>query len=241
MPGALTRSTPAAMLSHNGDSKREVLPMHVATAAADRPVQRRATHDRAFAGLRDARVLLDCRLLGPGGAGRTTELLLRSLQANPPPGRWLLWGPASVQSYAWSGTSWAPNAHPLGTLKGQRDVLTLPDHDIAVYLHQIRPLRPGPSLTVIYDTIQIRYNGSASARLLKRLFLVAAAHLSREVLTVSHYSRARLRADLYLPEAKVRLLRLPVDGAQAQRVRRLREETGTEPEALFVGRFSPHK
>ncbi len=195
----------------------------------------------ALAGLRDVHVLLDCRLLGPGGAGRTTELLLRSLQVDPPPGRWLLWGPATVRQHAWPGAEWTPNAHPLGALKGQRDVLALPPHDIAVYLHQIRPLRPGPSLTVIYDTIQIRYNGSAPARLLKRLFLIAAARLSSEVLTVSEYSRERLCADLYLPSERVCLLRLPVDAAQAERVRRLRLEAGTAPEALFVGRFSPHK
>src|SRR5579885_2485229 len=152
----------------------------------------------ALAGLRNARVLLDCRLLGPGGAGRTTELLLRSLQTSPPPGRWLLWGPAAVRQYAWPGAEWTPNAHPLGALKGQRDVLALPAHEIAVFLHQIRPLRPGPSLTMIYDTIQIRYNGSPAARLLKRLFLIAAARLSSQVLTVSHYSRERLCADLRL-------------------------------------------
>src|SRR5579859_3480623 len=124
------------------------------------------------------RLLLDCRLLGPSGAGRTTELLLRSLAADPPPGRWLLWGPAAVRGYAWDGAEWIANAHPLLALKGQRDVLALPPHDIAVYLHQIRPLRPGPSLTLIYDTIQIRYNGSSAARAFKRLFLMAAARLS---------------------------------------------------------------
>lgn len=224
-----------------GPTRGKVTPVHSALAHDDRIAPALPAIDPALDSLRDARVLLDCRLLGPGGAGRTTELLLRSLQASPPPGRWLLWGPDSVQRYAWPGARWTPNAHPLGALKGQRDVLALPPHDIAVYLHQIRPLRPGPSLTVIYDTIQIRYNGSAPARLLKRLFLIAAARLSREVLTVSEYSHDRICADLHLPAAKVRLLRLPVDAAQAERVRRLREETGTAPEALFVGRFSPHK
>lgn len=215
--------------------------MNAAPSTRDRIAPPERTEALARADVRDARVLLDCRLLGPGGAGRTTELLLRSLQASPPPGRWLLWGPAAVQQYAWPGASWVANAHPLGALKGQRDLFALPAHDIAIYLHQIRPLRPGASLTVIYDTIQIRYNGGPAARLLKRLFLIAAARLSREVLTVSEYSRRRLAVDLHVPAARVRLLRLPVDAAQAERVRRLRSQTGTAPEALFVGRFSPHK
>ena len=38
------------------------------------------------------RIVLDCRWLGLGGAGRVTELLLRELQASPPPGEWVLWG-----------------------------------------------------------------------------------------------------------------------------------------------------
>jgi len=191
--------------------------------------------------LRDVRVLLDCRLLGHSGAGRTTELLLRSLGAAPPRGRWVLWGPPAVREFAWPGAHWSANHHPLPALKGQREVLALPDHDVAVYLHQIRPLRPGPSLTLIYDTIQLRYNGSAPARALKRLFLLAAARLSTGLLTVSAYSRDRLCADLHVRPAKVRLLRLPVDAEQAARVRALRGKLAVEPEALFVGRFSPHK
>src|SRR5581483_7758812 len=74
-----------------------------------------------------------------------------------------------------------------------------------------------------------------------RIFLIAAARLSTQVLTVSDYSRRRICTDLHLPAEKVRLLRLPVDAGQAERVRQLRSETGTACEALFVGRFSPHK
>jgi hypothetical protein len=119
---------------------------------------------RTTESLSGRRVLLDCRLLGSSGAGRTTELLLRSLRAAPPPGAWTLWGPPSVGSLAWPGAVHRLNPHPLGELKGQRDVFAVPHHDIAVYLHQIRPLRPGASLTLIYDTIPLRYNAGPAGR-----------------------------------------------------------------------------
>lgn len=42
--------------------------------------------------LADRTIVLDCRWLGMGGAGRVTELLLREFQDAPPPGDWILWG-----------------------------------------------------------------------------------------------------------------------------------------------------
>jgi glycosyltransferase involved in cell wall biosynthesis len=182
-------------------------------------------------------ILLDCRWLGLGGAGRATELLLRGLRELRPPGRWTLWGPEPVGALAWDG---AAHERSNGTPKswaGQR-ALRLPEHDVAVYLHQIRPLRPGRSVTLIHDTIPLRHG---SNRLVKRLYLRAVARLSTRILTVSEHSRRSIEDDLAVPPETISVVTYPVDAEQAVRVRRLREELPAQDTALYVGSFSPHK
>ncbi len=183
------------------------------------------------------RILLDCRWLGLGGAGRATELLLRGLGELGPPGQWTLWGPDPVGGLTWAG---AVHERTTGSPKawgGQRRV-RLPDHDVAVYLHQIRPLRPGRSVTLIHDTIPLRHG---SNRLAKRLYLRAVARLSTRIVTVSEHSRRSIEADLAVPPGKISVVTYPVDAEQAARVRRLRAELPERDTALYVGSFSPHK
>src|SRR4051812_3765265 len=94
--------------------------------------------------LADRTVVLDCRCLGMGGAGRVLELLLREFQETAPPGRWVLWGrPERVEPLRFAGADLAPtDVNPL-SIWGQRSIAAIPKGDVVVYMHQIRPLRPG--------------------------------------------------------------------------------------------------
>jgi glycosyltransferase involved in cell wall biosynthesis len=187
------------------------------------------------------RAVLDCRWLGLGGAGRVTELLLRELHASPPPGDWTLWGDRDrLAPFAWPGATGARGGNPL-RLNGQREFLRIPRGDVVVYLHQIRPLRPGPSITLIHDTIPLRHGGSAVSRRAKRAFFRTAARLSGQVLTVSEASRRRIVDDLGVAPDRVSLLVLPQDPVRAARIAGLRDELGQEERLLYLGRFAPHK
>ena len=188
----------------------------------------------------DKKVLLDCRFIGLGGAGKVAELLLRGLQELQPEGQWILWGPRKVSRFAWAGArTEETRASPL-RLWGQRDLLRIPKNDIAIYMHQIRPLRAGPSLTVIHDTIPLRF-GNRAARPLKKVFLSLVAEHTSRVLTDSNYSAECLRRDLGIDPGRIRVIHLPVDDQMIARVRSLRSRLPTEQVILFVGRFAPHK
>jgi glycosyltransferase involved in cell wall biosynthesis len=185
--------------------------------------------------------LLDCRWLDPGGPGRATELLLRGLRERQPGGTWLLWGPLAVRPFQWPGSKWIrEDASPLA-MWGQRAVFRLPRADVTVYMHQIRPLRPGRSITVVHDTTPIRHGGSASIRRLKGSFLRAAVRLSSRIITISEWSKASIVRDLAAGPALIRVLRLPVDEEMARRVRELRRSAASRDVALYVGRFARHK
>ncbi len=187
------------------------------------------------------KVVLDCRWLGLGGAGRVTELLLRELQASPPPGEWTLWGDEKrVAPFAWPGATAAAGGNPL-RWAGQRGYFRIPSGDVTVYLHQIRPLHPGRSVTFIYDTIPLRYGGSPVTRLVKGTYFRTAARLSSHVLTISEESRRRIVEDLDVAPERITVLRLPQDPARAARVAALRAELDQEERLLYVGRFAPHK
>lgn len=185
-------------------------------------------------------VLLDCRFLGLGGAGRVTELLLRGLREVQPSGRWILWGPLEVSQYQWSGARCAYiDGSPLKWW-GQRYVFQMPRHDVAIYMHQIRPWRPSPSLTFLHDTISIHF-GNGIARWLKRCFMKISGRLSTLVLTDSRYSAAHLANELKLPMSKIAVVELPIDEDMAARVRSLRDTLPQEKVILFVGRYAEHK
>ena len=192
-------------------------------------------------GISEPSVLLDCRWLSINGAGRLTELLLRSLAADPPPGRWILWGPEELTDLAWDGAETVFTDADPRALFGQRSWFSLPPCDLAVFFHQQRPLRAIPSVTMILDTIPLRFATNAVDRAVKRLFLRRVASASKEVVTISEYSRACIERDLGLDPESVTVLVPPVDEALGQRVRALRRRLPPAEAALYVGAFLPHK
>jgi glycosyltransferase involved in cell wall biosynthesis len=187
-------------------------------------------------------VVIDCRWLGISGAGRTTELVLRGLGEDPPPGRWLLWGPESkAGALAWPGAEVRAIEDDPRLLAGQRHAFAVPRGDVHVFLHQQRPLRHLPSVTFVYDTIPLRYSSGPGLRVLKKAFLRRIARTSERIVTISEHSRACIVRDLGVPPEKVALIRFPFDDAFADRVLRLRAVSPRIENALFVGAFLPHK
>jgi glycosyltransferase involved in cell wall biosynthesis len=124
---------------------------------------------------------------------------------------------------------------------GQRDLLAVPQADVAVYMHQIRPLRPGASVTVVHDTIWLRHGGSRTARLVKRVLLRAAARVSTEILTASEFSRTCIVRDLGVSSDRISVMRFPVDADRATAIARARTALPQEERLLYIGRFIPHK
>ena len=187
------------------------------------------------------RVLVDARWLGLGGAGRATEYLLRGLRELQPSGRWLLWGKAAVRPYAWPGaevheTSRSPHWQP-----SQFAIPHMPAHDVALYMHQVRPLRPGRAVTLIHDTMQLRFGSSGWRKLAKRISHHVVAHLSTSFVTVSEYSKASIERDLGIDADQLRVVRYPVDDELVTRVRTLRTTLPAVDRALYVGQFATHK
>lgn len=184
---------------------------------------------------------MDCRWLHIGGAGRATELLLRGLRESEPIGRWRLWGPPAVRAYLWEASEWLPSSGSPKRLWGQRDAFRIPEADVTIYPHHIRPLRPGPSVTLVHDTIPLRFAKDPITRLLAKPFLRMVARVSSRILTVSLHSRASVQRDLGVTASKISVVRYPVDREMVARVQRLREELPRRDVGIFVGRFAPHK
>ncbi len=187
------------------------------------------------------RIVLDCRWLNSGGAGRVTELLLRGLAAGAGEADWVLWGPPAVEELAWPGAEVAIEYHDPRTWRGQRSWFDIPDADLVVYLHQQRPLRPGRSVMFFHDTIPLHFASSPLDKALKRQFLRAAAALSTQVLAPSEYSRGCIVQDLGVEEGKVDVVGCPADPEMAARVAAVRRALPREPVALYLGLFLPHK
>jgi glycosyltransferase involved in cell wall biosynthesis len=192
--------------------------------------------------LADKRVVLDCRYLGLGGAGTVTELLLHELRSAPPPGAWVCWGdPERIEPLALPGAEIATATVSPMRLAGQRDVARVPRGDVVLYMHQIRPLRLGRSVTVIHDTIPLRHGGGRLKRHAKRAFLLAAAASSTRILTVSEFARRQIQRDLRVSRDRIDVTRFPVDLERARRIAALRDTVPPEPILLYVGRFARHK
>jgi glycosyltransferase involved in cell wall biosynthesis len=188
------------------------------------------------------RVLLDCRWLGHGGAGRITEHLLRDLVAQPPDGAWLLWGePARLEGLAFAGSTVVPWSGLPTRLFGQGDFLRVPAADVQVYLHQIRPLRGRRAVTMIYDTTPIEIARNPLVRAAKTLFFRLSARTSRVVLTLSEDARSSIAGRLGVARRRILLAGPPVDRDRSARLRARRDMAAREPRALFVGRFGEHK
>jgi glycosyltransferase involved in cell wall biosynthesis len=201
-----------------------------------------ADNDAATDPLAARTIALDCRWLGIGGAGRVTELLLASFRTAPPQGRWLLWGePDRVSPLAFPDATVAPwRGHPAAWF-AQADFLRVPRADVVVYLHQVRPLRPGRSVTVVHDTIPLHFEPRRPVRLVKRLFLQVACRLSGKIVTVSPASRDAIGRDLRVPARKIVVTTLGVDPEHSVRIRRLRSSLERGDFVLYVGRFAKHK
>jgi glycosyltransferase involved in cell wall biosynthesis len=187
--------------------------------------------------------MLDCRWLGHGGAGRVTELLLTELRENPPRSyRWLLWGDReALRRLVFEGAVLAPWQGDPARLAGQSDVLRIPRADVSVYLHQVRPLRPGRAVTFVYDTIPLRVETRSAVRLAKRFFLQTVCALSGAIVTISGESKDAIRRDLKVPGSKIIRVTLSVDALRVTRIRALREVVDRSETVIYVGRFGAHK
>lgn len=187
-------------------------------------------------------VILDCRWLGISGAGRATEFVLRGLAESPPPGRWILWGPAArTGALAWPGTEVRAIEDDPRQLLGQRHALAVPAGDFTLFMHQQRPLPPRPSATFVYDTIPLHHDPSPAARRLKRQFLRYVVRTSEQILTISEHSRACILRELGARPERVQVVRFPFDAPFVDRVLGLRASATPVDAALFVGAFLPHK
>ncbi len=187
------------------------------------------------------KVVLDCRWLAFTGAGRVVELLIRGLSQRPSRYQWILWGPAAIESYSWPGAETAITPSAPNAWRGQRDWLRIPPADLVVFMHQQRPLRRVPALTTILDLTPIQYPTGRLDRWAKTRFLKQAASSSRQVLTISDFSKRCIESQLGVAPDRITLINLPADDELAARVLARREHSGTEPVALYLGLFLPHK
>jgi glycosyltransferase involved in cell wall biosynthesis len=192
--------------------------------------------------LDDVTVLVDCRWLGNGGIGRVTELLLADLRAVPPPGTWRLWGdPERVGRFVFRGASIVPWRGDPKRWFGQADLLRVPRNDVAVYVHQIRPFRPGRAIQFVHDTIPIRMEHRRAVRFVRRLFFGLACRMSSRIVTVSAGSKDSIIRDLSVPGSKIAVVSLAVDAARVDRIRAQRRAGTRRDEVVFLGRFAEHK
>lgn len=188
------------------------------------------------------RVVIDCRWLNSGGAGRVTELLLRGLRESGLKVKWVLWGPGdTLQRLAWPGSEVAGIADDPRERNGQRNWFHIPPAELTLFMHQQRPLRAVPSVTLIHDTIPLHYATGPVSRGLKRTFLRRVAAISRELLTDSDYSRDCIVRDLGVARETVTVVRWPADTEMAERIVDLRRAAEPQKNAVYLGLFLPHK
>ena len=188
------------------------------------------------------RVVIDCRWLNSGGAGRVTELLLRGLRESELKVRWVLWGPVdTLQNVVWPGSEIADIANDPREWNGQRDWFRIPPAELTLFMHQQRPLRAVPSVTLIHDTIPLHYAAGPIQRGLKRAFLRRVASISGELLTDSDYSRDCIVRDLGVAGETVTVVRWPADTEMAERIVKLRRRMEPQKNAIYLGLFLPHK
>jgi glycosyltransferase involved in cell wall biosynthesis len=187
-------------------------------------------------------IMLDCRWLGWGGAGRVTEMLLAELRDARVPGHWRLWGePERLKPFLFAGASIVPWHGNAPRRFGQADLFRVPRSDLAVYLHQIRPFRPGRSITFVHDTIPLRFERRRVGRIARRFFYWLACRMSSRIVTISAWSRESIVRDLGVSPAKVTVVNLAVDQRRVDRIRAMRQSSNERRDVVFVGRFGHHK
>jgi glycosyltransferase involved in cell wall biosynthesis len=189
--------------------------------------------------------LIDARWLGIGGAGRVTQNLLSGLRVLQPAGRWLIWGPPQCRDLCWPGAEWVPQRFEPTRSMAQREQRSMRSRapDVALFVHQIRPMRrvAPVEVTVIHDTIGLRYPTRGVPAALFRVLLRRAAALSTVVATVSEHSARCIVDDLGVCPDRVHVLAQPIDHESAARVRAKRAGSVPTLDALYVGRDAPHK
>jgi len=126
-------------------------------------------------------------------------------------------------------------------LRGQREWFGIPPADLIVFLHQQRPLRKVPALTLIHDTTPLRFNRNRVDAWSKAAFLRRVGRISDGVISVSDHSSRSIERELGVPPERITRVRLPADSEVARRVLALRAATPYEDVALYVGLFLAHK
>jgi glycosyltransferase involved in cell wall biosynthesis len=126
-------------------------------------------------------------------------------------------------------------------LLGQADLLRVPRADISIYMHQVRPLRPGRSVTFVYDTIPLHVEARRVVRLAKAAFLKTVCRLSAAIITISAQSMEAISRDLTVPHSKIIAVTLSVDAHRIARIRAMRAVTDRSETLVYIGRFATHK
>ena len=192
--------------------------------------------------MRQPKVVLDCRWLGPGGAGRVTELALRDLEAISPGWDAVLYGsPDVLREYRLPSATVVASRIDPKSLFGQGAAWSLPTGDVTIFFHQLRPIVRGRAITLMYDTIPLRHGSSRVARVGKRIYYRLVAARSDAVITISEYSRGCLIRDTGVDAARISIAELPVRGERFDAIARSRASRRPDNVALFVGRFAAHK
>jgi glycosyltransferase involved in cell wall biosynthesis len=190
-------------------------------------------------------VLIDARWLGRGGSGRVTEMVLKGLHEVAPLGQWTIWGSPEARPFLWPHASlWEDTVDPQEWFGQRRYFHRRPtSFDIAVFFHQIRPLRrmATTELTTIHDTIPFRYPSMPRVAWLMRFYMRTIAQRTDNVLTGSRYSKECIERDLAVPAEKIVFLPLSVDPESSDRIRQLRATRDPADFVLYVGADQPHK
>lgn len=187
------------------------------------------------------RVLVDCRWLGDTGIGRATEVLLRALATDPPPGRWLLWGPPGTEEFVFSGAEVVEFVGEARTWAGQRSLLARPKHDVAIYPTLLRPPGRRPAVQYLHDVTPIRHASSLHERALRWMYFWTLARA--KVLVVGSEAAAEdLHQTLHIRRSRLHVFRYPAPDLLGATRRPCGSNGSQSPiGVLFVGRDTPHK
>lgn len=173
--------------------------------------------------------------------------LVSGLRDIDPPGfELILWGRADLIGEVPDWCRIAATDTNGAEWRGQGGLRSTPPHTGGVFLHQVRPLRDWNTVSVIYDTIQIRMT-SPRRRPAVTAFLRRVARRSAVVLTISDHSRDCIARELGRPAEQIGRIDLPLDTALAERVRARRDAmSAADPawlpsDVLYVGRLDVHK
>ena len=168
-------------------------------------------------------------------------MLLEGLREIGPDGAWTLWGPPASERFCWAGASLAASTHAPTEWAAQRDALSIPDGDIVVWPHAVRPLKRRTSVVLLHDLIPMHWERGAIRRRMWREFLTYSCRTATTLVVYSEATRTRLAGELGITAGAI--VTLPVDPARASTVRSLRADGIAQdpPFMLYVGQIRPHK